>query len=69
MPNMPASPTPTRSIGEPMAITLTSALLIALAAFVIGYMVMLSIRFGEWFWRRLAQRRERRRAAGQQGRS
>jgi hypothetical protein len=52
-----------------MAITLTSALLIALAAFVIGYMVMLSIRFGEWFWRRLAQRRERRRAAGQQGRS
>jgi hypothetical protein len=35
-----------------MEIAVGSALLIGLAAFGFAYLVRLSIRFGEWFWRR-----------------
>lgn len=38
-----------------------STLLIALAAFALAYLVRLSIRFGEWFWRRHRARRQIRR--------
>lgn len=39
-----------------MEIMFTSTLLLGLAGFALGMVVMLAIRFGEWFWRR---RRER----------
>lgn len=43
-----------------MAIAITSLLFVVLAALAVGALVRLSIRFGEWFWRRQAARRQRR---------
>jgi len=34
-----------------MTIPLLSILLIAILVFLIGVLIRLSIRFGEWFWR------------------
>lgn len=44
-----------------MGIMVTSALLFALAGFALGVVVMLAIRFGEWFWRRRRERLHGRR--------
>jgi hypothetical protein len=44
-----------------MEIAVGSALLIGLAAFGLAYLVRLSIKLGEWFWRRRRERLQGRR--------